>query len=185
MASKLLRLLIAAVILSSCTSKIDNNTVLGDEAIDGWKIFTEDEYHIQYPDNWDLKEPQTMGISLIMLSPLSSDTDRFRDNINLLIQDLSGQGIDMDMFVQISENQINKMLTNAKIIESERVIQDESNNYHKIIYSGKQGIFNLKFEQFYWIQNSTAYILTLTCEESQFENYKATGEKILHSFKLK
>ena len=67
------------------------------------------------------------------------------------------------------------MITDGNIIESKR-ITTEPLNYQKVIYTGKQGIYNLKFEQYYWVVDDKAYILTLTCEESQFDNYQATGE---------
>ena len=57
--------------------------------------------------------------------------------------------------------------------------------YQRIIYTGKQGEFNLKFEQYYWVIDEKAYVLTLTCEEDEFENYQETGETILNSFVLK
>jgi hypothetical protein len=41
---------------------------------------------------------------------------------------------------------------------------------------------DLKFEQYYWVINEKAFVLTLTCEEDQFKNYKEVGEKILNSF---
>ena len=67
-------------------------------------------------------------------------------------------------------------------------IERNKNNtleYHKLIYSSKQGIFDLIFEQFIWLKSEKAYILTLTCKLNEFEICKKTGEKILQSFKLK
>ena len=73
--------------------------------------------------------------------------------------------------------------TEQKIIESKR-ITTENLNYQKVIYTGEQGMFNLKFEQYYWIVGDKAFILTLTCEESQFDNFQVKGEKVLNSFNI-
>jgi hypothetical protein len=70
------------------------------------------------------------------------------------------------------------------MLESKRIkTQDEE--YHKVIYTGDQGKYKLKFEQYYLIRNNKAYILTLTCEKEKFVNYTDDGESILNSFVVK
>jgi len=156
----------------------------GKEAENGWKPLNENSYSVQYPDNWDIDQSGKMGISLILLSKLSSPQDKFRDNVNLLIQDLQGQSINLDKYVEISEGQIKTMLTNGNLIESKR-LSEHGSDFQKVLFTGDQGVYKLKFEQYYWIKNGKAYVLTLTCELEQFEKYKVTGEKILNSFRLK
>lgn len=153
------------------------------KTLDGWKSLTENNFSIHYPDNWELNKSGQMGSSFILFSPLSSEKDQFKENINLIVQDLSGHNLDLDKYVELSENQIKTMITDGNIIDNKRVTT-ETFNYQKIIYTGKQGILNLIFEQYYWVVENKAYVLTLTCEENEFDNYKTTGEKILNSFKL-
>lgn len=148
-----------------------------------WNTIEKDNYSINYPKDWELNESGQMGTSFILFSPLTSEKDQFKENVNLLVQDLTGHNLDLDGYVEISEGQIKTMITNGKIIESKRVT-NQSLNYHKVIYTGKQGGFNLKFEQYYWVVGDKAFVLTLTCEETQFDNYKLKGKKILNSFKL-
>ena len=76
------------------------------------------------------------------------------------------------------------MITKGNLIESKR-LNENGSEFQKVVYTGDQGAYKLKFEQFYWIKNGKAYVLTLTCELEQFESFKATGEKILNSFRLK
>lgn len=149
-----------------------------------WNSLKKDSYSIDYPKDWELSESGQMGTSFIIFSPLTSQKDRFRENVNLLIQDLTGYNLDLDGYVEISEAQIETMMTNGKIIESTRVT-DNTLDYHKVVYTGKQGNLNLKFEQYYWVVRDKAFVLTLTCEENQFDEYKLKGEEILNSFKLK
>ena len=156
----------------------------GKEIGNSWKAVNENSFSIQYPENWDLDQSGKMGISLILLSKLFSPQDQFRENVNLLIQDLQGQNINLDKYVEISEGQIKTMLTNGNLIESKKLSAFGS-EFQKVIYTGDQGIYKLKFEQYYWVKNGKAYVLTLTCELEQFEKYKVTGEKILNSFRLK
>ena len=148
-----------------------------------WKSLNKNDYSIEYPKDWEVNESGQMGTSFILFSPLTSQQDQFKENVNLIIQDLTGYNLDLDKYVEISEGQIKTMITDGKIIESKR-ITSRTLNYQRVIYTGKQGIFNLKFEQYYWVVGNKAFVLTLTCEESQFDNYQVTGEKILDSFNL-
>ena len=158
------------------------NTVKATEI--GWKVLNETNYSIQYPDNWELNKSGQMGSSFFIFSKTTSPQDKFRENVNLIIQSLQGQKIDLDKYVEISEGQIKTMITNGNIIESKR-LKINGHEFQKVRYTGDQGIFKLKFEQYYWVLNGQAYVLTFTCEKNQFETYKQTGEKILNSFRIK
>jgi len=48
-----------------------------------------------------------------------------------------------------------------------------------------QGRYELKVEQYYWVVNKEAYVLTFTSETSEYDNYQQVGESILNSFKIK
>lgn len=168
--------------LMACGQTAQKNTEK--ETENGWKALSEINYYIQYPESWDIDKSGQMGTSVILLSKQSSQPDQFRENVNLIIQDLQGQIINLDKYVEISEGQIKTMITNGNLIESKRLSENGS-EFQKVIYTGDQGAYKLKFEQYYWIKNGKAYVLTLTCELEQFEKYKVTGEKVLNSFRLK
>ena len=149
-----------------------------------WNSLNEKDYSIQYPDKWELNKSGQMGTSFIMFSQLTSENDQFKENVNLIIQDLTGHNIDLNQYVEISESQIKTMITDGNIISSNR-IKNKETEFQRVIYTGKQGVLNLKFEQYYWVQNNKAYVLTLTCEINEFNDFKDIGEKILDSFKIK
>ncbi|MDG1477069.1 MAG: PsbP-related protein [Vicingaceae bacterium] len=147
---------------------------------DNWKSFNKDNYAIKYPGDWELNQSGKLGTSFILFSPLSDEQDQFKENVNLLIQDLTGHNLNLDQYTEVSVNQIKTVLTGAELIESKRI-----DNYHNVIYTAKQGSFDLKFEQYYWVKNNKAYVLTLTCEENQFDAFKMVGEKMLNSFLIR
>ncbi|MEO5892949.1 MAG: hypothetical protein ABIQ31_22055 [Ferruginibacter sp.] len=149
-----------------------------------WKTFTKDNYSVQYPPTWELNETGAMGASFFVFSKPESKDDLFKENVNLLIQDLGGQNIDLDKYVEISESQIKTMITNGSLVESKREKAD-SREYQKMIYTGDQGTYHLWFEQYYWILKGKAYVLTLTCEKNTVAQFKVTGEAILNSFFFK
>jgi serine/threonine-protein kinase len=148
-----------------------------------WKTISEITYSIQYPDNWELNIEKSMGTSFILFSEQSSSEDKFRENINLIIQNLEGYNLNLDDYVAISEEQISKMVTNGKIIDSKRSNKNNT-EFQKVIFTGKQGLFQLKFVQYYFIKDEKAYVLTFTCEEIQYEKYIFISDQILDSFLL-
>lgn len=147
-----------------------------------WLTLEETEFSVSYPREWELVQSGQMGTSFILFAKQSSAQDQFRENVNLLIQNLAGMKIDLDKYVEISEGQIKTMITNGNIIESKRIVENGS-SFHKEIYTGDQGVLKLKFEQYYWVKKEKAYVLTFTAEVNQFDNYKGIGEEILKSFR--
>lgn len=149
-----------------------------------WKTFQKDNYEIQHPSDWSLDTTRNLGPAFFLFTQVADDKDGFRENVNLLIQDLTGYNMNLDQFVEISENQIETMITDGKILNNDRK-RENDRDFHRLIYSGKQGDFDLKFLQYYFILDEKAYVLTLTCELDQFENYQEVGEKILSSFRIR
>jgi hypothetical protein len=182
MARPLVLSLLAMCLSLNVQSQIADSLEVKTETL--WKSLDEIGYGIQYPDNWDVDTSGQMGMSFIIFSRQTSPQDSFRENVNLLIQDLTGLNINIDAFVKISEDQVTTMYKEGKIHESKR-IKNQAKNFHKLVYSGSQGPFVLKTQQYYWVENDKAYILTLTCEAAQFDSYIQTGDKIMNSFVLK
>jgi len=179
---KFLSLGILFMFMASCNQSPFKKDQL--KAQDGWKMLDENDYSIQYPVDWTLDKSGQTGTSFIVLSPLTSSQDQFRENVNLLIQDLTGLNIDLDKYTQISEDQIKRMAINSNLHESSRSSANGI-NFQKVIYTFDQGIYNLQCEQYYWIRSNKAYVLSLTSETDQFETYKKIGEQVLNSFIFK
>ncbi|MEI8204517.1 MAG: PsbP-related protein [Bacteroidota bacterium] len=154
------------------------------QKLDNWKTYENESFSIQYPPDWELDQSGQVGTSFIIFSPLESEQDGFRENINLIIQDLEGKNIDLTKFASISVEQVNSMVTKVNIIEKKRITEGKD-DYYKIIYTGDQGIFHLEYEQYYWVQQSKAFILTFTGEQNKFSKFKKEGESILNSFLIK
>jgi hypothetical protein len=151
---------------------------------DHWEILDEYNYSVKYPPTWQLDQSGLSGTSFFVFSPLESSDDQFKENVNLIIQDLTNMNLDLDKYTDISVNQIKTMFKGSNLLESKKIKNSEG-EYQKLIYIGDQGVFHLKFEQYYWVFDDKAYVLTLTTEQSKFLTFKETGEKIMNSFKIK
>jgi len=151
--------------------------------INWWK-FEKENYSILHPQDWVIDTSGTMGSSFILFAPVENEADKFKENLNLLVQDLKGNSIDMNQYVSLSENQIKSMIKNSSILES-KAVKNDSVQYHKISFTGEQGTYKLRFEQHYYLHNSKSYVLTFTYEQSKAEEYRRMGELMLSSFRLK
>jgi len=142
------------------------------------------DYSIGVPADWTPDSSKQMSTDLVIFSMLENGTDRFRENVNVLIQNLAGMNIDLEKDTAISIGQIKTMATGSKIEES-KTIKTGKATFQKIIYTATQGGFKLKFEQYYYMANKKAYVITFTTEIGKFDIFKPIGEEILNSFALK
>ena len=107
----------------------------------------------------------------------------YDNNILDTTLDLTGSNISLDEYVEISENQVRTLVSDGNLIETKR-IYDKDFEYHKMIYTGKQGVYDLKFFQYFWVLDHKAFVLTFTAEVDEFDNFVQIAEKIMNSFKI-
>lgn len=150
----------------------------------GWQLMESHEFAVQYPANWQLNQDGLMGTKFILFSPVDSTQKDFRPSINLVVQDLKGANLTVDMFEATSSEQIKKIIPNCTVLES-GVIGDGANQHGKLLYTGDQLGRHLEYEQYYWVANGNAYVLTLCNTQDKFADTKGTGEGILNSFVIK
>ncbi|MCO6494309.1 MAG: hypothetical protein J5I91_01335 [Bacteroidetes bacterium] len=173
-------LITLACILISC----GQNQSKTDNVRQDWKTIEESQFKIQYPQDWELNQNGAMGSTFVLFAPNQGSSSQFRTNINLMIQDLSDLNMDLNEFVNISEEQILEIIPNATMIESKRV-KSGNEEYHNVEFTADQNNYHLRFVQRYWVKNMKAFVLTVTVEDSAFSQFKETVESILNTFELK
>ena len=177
---------------SMITNFPTNPTLFSTKHYNNWEILSKENYTIKHPPEWEVNTSGKMGTSFILFSPLVSKSEKFRTNINLIIQDLEGITIDsrtinLKEYTERSIVEIKNKNTSSggKIISSD-LINVNGISHQKVIYTGvsKEGL-RLQYEQYYWVEKNKAYVLTLSCQEYKFIDYQAIGEKIFDSFIIK
>ena len=166
---------------SNATTKVVTKRV---ELERGWIYRDTTEYSIKYPADWKFQSIGQIGIQFIVTSMPTCETDSFRENINLVVEDLLGTDLTLDKYASMSEEQIKELVYNVKILKSERV-KTESDEYQCIVYEGEQGKNKLTFEQYYRVSNMKAYVLTFTAGRNEYADYREIAEKIMNSFQIK
>lgn len=146
-----------------------------------WTTFKTDDYLIDHPLSWTIDTSRKMGIELFIFSPPDSVNDKFRENINVVSSDVEGLNISLDTFVKVSQKQIETIATDCIILES-ALYKSGDKIFHKLDFTAKQGVFHLRFVQYYFAKSKRVYTVTLTTELKNFDNYKFNGIKIMDSF---
>jgi len=145
--------------------------------------FAKDNYKFQYPKSWRLDTLTELGPELFVFSPLEDESDKFSENVNVLIQNLRGQNIDLEKYKQITDKQVTDLATDSKIFESS-ILKTDKGEFFRITYAMTQGKFRIKITSVCFISNDKAYLATFSSELDKYDNYKKAGEQILRSFSL-
>jgi hypothetical protein len=148
------------------------------------KEYVSKAYQIRYPKTWQPDTSKTMGADLFLFSPLENESDKFRENVNVLIQSLGGQNIDLEEYKQITEKQFESFVTEGKVFASE-IITVNNKRFYEITYAMTQGKFRLKITSKCFIKNDKAYLVTFTSEIDKYDGYKEIAFEILNTFRLK
>lgn len=175
-----MRYLILSMLTFTSIHHLLSQNIENDE---NWKKHSNKNYSINYPSEWTLNTSGQMGSEFILFANPDADADKFQENVNLIIQDVAGYGLDLAKFTDLSITQIKTMIADSKIMSQDKMNQN-GKEFMKLNYTGKQGIFDLYFFQYYWVENEKAYILTFTAENEKLSDYQEIASKIMDSFRL-
>ena len=171
---------IGLILITACNSKNENTT----DTPSNWESYATDNLSIQYPNDWTLTHNGEMGTLFIIKSELTSTKDDFSENINLVTEDISTFEVTLDMYADVSVTNIERMVEGVEMITNTR-IKGEDKDFHKLVYSSNQNGYLLVYEQYLWVTNSTAYVLTFVGKKGEYEAFKEIAEKIMDSFRIK
>jgi hypothetical protein len=145
------------------------------------KTYEKDGFSVEYPSSWIVDESGTMNTKVILKS--DEVKDGFSQNLNVIMQDVSAYGLNLDQLVGISEGQF-KQMPKAKVVSSER-IKDEHGEKHAIVIQGDFSGPDVTVKQYYMLKGKMAYVVTYTNLTKEYPNTKDLGDKILNSFTIK
>ena len=147
-----------------------------------WDTYTDkaNGFSIQYPDDWT---KEIRGNSFIFLSPLEGSGDRFKENVNFMIQDLSQQELTLEEYTEITRESVIANLGKQSVVslKDAKILGEAAKEF---IYNMNMNGNNLRIKQYWFIKNKKAYLFTYTAEPSKFNDYEAVASKIVESFKF-
>lgn len=138
------------------------------------------DYVLPIPKGWTIKEGcQAQDCSL--LAPQDHSKDTFLENLNITVAEAPAKNYPVEKYVDFSAQYLPSVIDGFKILERKKL---EGNKAY-LIYTGTKNDFLQTWKQVYWIKGEKLYILTLSTESSQFENYIQNIGSFLEAFTLK
>jgi hypothetical protein len=125
------------------------------------------------------------GAAVIFISPKTNNLDYFRENVNIVVQDLTDVAISLQSYTDLVLDQMARIYgDNIQILESNPLtIAGEPG--HKIIFIGKGPDLEMKYMITWMMKDTKAYQITYTSEASQYDQYMLYMEMITRSFRLR
>jgi serine/threonine-protein kinase len=155
---------------------------IGDQ--ETFTLYSTEDYTIQYPSDWNTTIIAGTGIPGF-LSPLEGESDDFRENVNVVFVDLPNkQIITLEDLIVAEEDVSRKLITDYKLISSEKTTVNGNNAYKRTITS-RQGKYVLKQQQIIILRDNREYVLTYSATPSGYDRFYKTAGKIMYSFTLK
>lgn len=173
-------LLVVVVSCQESSDSADSNSS-NIEVPDGWVLYQSSNpgYSVIAPADWEFDTTGKMNTAMVLISPADSLNDFFRENVNLVYEDLSADPVGIDEYLIRSEKLIKQYVTDLQDYTKEK-----RGDQYWLSYTGKQGSVRVAYNQRVMMQGTRAYILNYTSIVGKETRHHANGAKILQSFQL-
>ena len=138
-------------------------------------------YSIDYPADWRVKEISKVAM---FLSPLESRQDKFAENVEVNVEDLSQAGnVSLIDYHRKSIGAATRMLKDFKVLEEAKT-EFIGREAIAVLYTAvvKEKLF--RFKKVTLIVGKDAYSLTYNALSDDFEKYLPQAEKIMRSLQV-
>lgn len=137
-------------------------------------------YSIKYPAEWEIKTTEN---NTMFKSPKKGENDPFRENLNILVQDLSSSNINLEEYSKITRKQVVDNLGERAILslQSTKLNGLPAKEFIYIMsYQGKP----LKVTQYWIIHKQMAFLLSFTSAKDEHDEYAPILKEMINSFAL-
>lgn len=138
-------------------------------------------FSIKLPKDWEKRE-NFMGLIIIALSPQEGNSDQFRENVNVAVDEFADV-MPLEKYFQTSLDSMQKLLTQFQEHENGQVIIDNK-KAKWITYSHRVGVLRLKVLAYLLISGNRGYVITCSATPEQFSKYNGRFKEIAQSLKL-
>lgn len=141
-------------------------------------------YSISYPSDWALEEGLN-GVSVIFLSNQDNELDFFRENVSVVVQDLSSDPMNLTEYSAKAVHQMEAVFKDNLVIRASEPALFAKIRGYKFEYFGKGEGTDLHFLIYWTVTGLTAYQVTYTAVSSQYERYLPKVNRMIQSFRIK
>jgi eukaryotic-like serine/threonine-protein kinase len=137
-------------------------------------------FRVDYPQNWSKENREDFwATGVVFSSPLENDTDQFKEQVSVLVEDLP-QNLALAEYTQQSLAEI-KQLSDPTIGNAQSIVLG-SKEGRQIIYQGEENGRTVQRMQTWSIDGSRAYVITYTAIPESYDDYLPTVERMIKSF---
>ncbi len=137
---------------------------------------------ISYPSDYTTKE-NFMGTVVAIISPQEGSSDDFRENLNVLEQDLLDSSTTLEEYTQLNMDQLQTVMNDFHLIRKGDTTLAGHPAY-EVVYTASQGQIDAKYHQVWTVVDDRAYIITATGTVQQYDNYSAVFDDMIASFEI-
>jgi len=137
---------------------------------------------IEYPKSWKKKDGMREAVVLFM-APRTSPAQVFTANINITVQDLTGQDLTLDEYVHTTIEREKQFIADYELINIEPATM-AGHPACQITFAGKQGYTPLRFIQLCTLKNHRAYAITCAAEAKEFPSFMVQARQVIDSLRI-
>jgi hypothetical protein len=144
-------------------------------------------FRTQYPDGWDIiiQGTSNSSLSLRFNSPLENDTDNFRENLRIEVNNISNTSntTALSNLTSATLTSYLELYPGLKVIElSSANLANNTIPAYKLVASLTQE--GLDFMQIFAIKEGTVYTISYISQSSRYSTYLPIIEQIINSFEM-
>ncbi|MDD4013385.1 MAG: PsbP-related protein [Candidatus Omnitrophica bacterium] len=138
-------------------------------------------YTIKYPDDWYTKNAS--GI-IFLMSPVTSDSDDFSENINIIVQDIGKYKMNLKQYADYNYNLFPQHVPSFRLIDRGYTKVSGFEAYYMVYEKIDPDGRKVKHKVYTVLIGSIVYDITFSADKSEYDNYLPQAEQIIHSIKF-
>jgi hypothetical protein len=134
------------------------------------------------PAGWTQKQNE-LGMTLIAVAPLDDASDKFTENVNVLVADIPADtSLDEFHAQAFDPSQMGTMLTDFKPGDTSSTMLGDL-AAKRLTYTHRMGVARLKVLAYTLVRGNKGYVITCSATHDRFDAYVPTFEWIASTFR--
>lgn len=139
-------------------------------------------FKLNYPQVWSKQNRDDFFASgVIFFSPLENDSDRFKERVSILVENLS-DNMSLEQYTAESIAEI-KRLSDPNVSEA-RAVNLGNRQGRQVTYDGEENGSPVQRRQTWSIEGDRVYVITYTARPHSYDKYLPIVDKMIESFKI-
>lgn len=141
------------------------------------------KFSLKYPALWAFEENKN-GAAVIFFSPVETELDFFRENVNVVVQETLGEPMTLKKYSDLAIKQMELVFEKNFVLLESVPIRFAGREGHKIVFLGKGPDTELKYMCVWTLEGVRAYQLTYTALSSQYDRYLSEMKWMVRFFRI-